>query len=62
MALNYSVVPCPTLKCIRQYGWPPLHCMHDDDPDANHDDDVDDVADDVDDPNGIEDDRYHHPF
>ena len=37
MALNHTVVPCPALKCIRQYGWPPLHCILDDDPDGNVD-------------------------
>ena len=41
MALNYTLLPCAALKCIRQYGWPPLHCIHDDDPDANLDDDDD---------------------
>ena len=56
MALNYTVVPCAALKCIRQYGWPPLHCIHDDDPDANLDDDDVSDGDDEDDPGGNEDD------
>ena len=57
IALNYTLVPCAALKCIRQYGWPALHCIHDDHPDVNLDDDDDDVSDgdDEDDPGGNED-------